>query len=424
MQSGEGTVEFFNNQVKMKTVYKVSTFAAVLAASTAGLVADPVESSLDSTFTKLEESVPGKFSVNARLRYESFDLDNGSPALDREGPSIRVRYGYTTPNFAGFMAMAEGETLSRVGGDHDDIHPADDAGDGTDLNQLWVAYKNEDFGNVKLGRQVYTLDDHRFVGHVGWRQNIQSFDALTAAYTATDKLVINGFYIDEVHTVSGDHNDLDAFGLNASLALHKALKLTAFMYNIEGQDNPAQSGDTIGVRATGSFAYEEVTFNYAFSLAQQEDNSESPTSYDAEYYAGDLSANFAGFTLGAGFEVLDAGFRTPLATLHKFNGFADVFLGASGTGLTNGLEDLYGYAGYSIPLSEQKSIPVKVIYHSFSPETGPSDYGTEIDIVASYELNKYLSLVGKYGNYDSDGGSGGVGGVDKDMFTFEMNFVF
>ncbi|MGJ8654227.1 MAG: alginate export family protein [Opitutaceae bacterium] len=408
----------------MKSVYKVSTLAAVLAASTSGLMADPVESSLDSAFGNLEESIPGKFSINARLRYESFDLDNGNPASDRDGTSIRVRYGYKTPDFSGFTAMVEGETLSRVGGEPADIHPADDAGDGTDLNQLWVAYKHEDFGNVKLGRQVYTLDDHRFIGHVGWRQNIQSFDALTAAYTATDKLVFNGFFIDEVHNVAGAHNDLDALGLNASVAFCKALKLTAFMYNIEGEDVVAQSSDTIGLRATGSFAVEDVTFNYAFSIAQQEDNSESPTSYDADYFAGDLSANIAGFTLGAGFEVLESGFRTPLATLHKFNGFADVFLGASGTGIANGLEDVYAYAGYSIPLGEKKSIPVKVIYHSFSPETGSGDYGDEIDIVASYQINKYLSLIGKYGSYDSDGGSGGVGGVDKDMFTFEMNFVY
>ena len=142
-------------------------------------MADSVESALDSAFAKVEETVLGKFSINARLRYESFDLDNGNPALDRDGTSIRVRYGYTTPDFSGFTAMVEGETLSRVGGDHDDIHPLDDAGDGTDLNQLWVQYKDAEYGSVKVGRQIYALDDHRFIGHVGWRQNIQTFDAAT-----------------------------------------------------------------------------------------------------------------------------------------------------------------------------------------------------------------------------------------------------
>jgi hypothetical protein len=31
----------------------------------------------------------------------------------------------------------------------------------------------------KIGRQVITMDNHRFVGHVGWRQDRQTFDALT-----------------------------------------------------------------------------------------------------------------------------------------------------------------------------------------------------------------------------------------------------
>jgi len=163
----------------MKKLYKLSTLAVSLVAGTSCLMADSVESALDSAFAKVEETVLGKFSINARLRYESFDLDNGNPALDRDGTSIRVRYGYTTPDFSGFTAMVEGETLSRVGGDHDDIHPLDDAGDGTDLNQLWVQYKDAEYGSVKVGRQIYALDDHRFIGHVGWRQNIQTFDAAT-----------------------------------------------------------------------------------------------------------------------------------------------------------------------------------------------------------------------------------------------------
>ncbi|MFQ3224349.1 MAG: hypothetical protein ACI8Z5_000597 [Lentimonas sp.] len=40
--------------------------------------------------------------------------------------------------FGGFNAMVEGETLSRLGGDHADIHPLDDAGDGIDFNQYWI----------------------------------------------------------------------------------------------------------------------------------------------------------------------------------------------------------------------------------------------------------------------------------------------
>jgi len=418
----------------MKSVYKLSTLAAIFSASSAGLLADPVESSLNSTFAKLEETVPGKFSIDARLRYESFDLSS-TPPNDRDGTSLRVRYGYTTPDFSGFTAMVEGETLTRVGGDVNDIHPLDEAGDGTDLNQLWVQYKDADYGSVKLGRQIYTLDDHRFIGHVGWRQNIQTFDAATAEYSGVDKLSIKPFYLAEQHAVNGTHNELEAYGLNVSYAFSKGFQLTGFYYDIEGDDvgNANASNQTIGLRAAGTFMIDELPFTYAASVAEQEDTGPSALNYDASYLAGDLSTKFVGITLGGGFEILEPGFRTPLATVHKFNGYADALLPLGG--FTNGLEDFYVYAGYTIPIGN--GINTKVIYHWFDSESGGApgqDGGTELDLVASYKINKYFSLLAKYGDYESDGGvgvgglGGGVGGLagalDKKMFTFEMNFKY
>lgn len=394
----------------------------ITAVSVSGLMADPVESSLDSTFGKLEETLPGKFNIDAVLRYEVFDLDNGLPANDRDGTSLRVRYGYTSPDFNGFTAMIEGETLTRVGGDAADIHPLDDAGDGTDLNQLWAQYKDADLGSIKLGRQIYALDDHRFIGHVGWRQNIQVFDAATFDYTGVKKLSVKGFYFAEQHAVNGTHNELDAFGLNVSYGFVDAFKLTGFLYDIEGDDvgNAAISNRTIGLRATGKVMLGEQAFIYSASIAEQEETGPAPVAFDAGYFAGDLSTKVGGVTLGAGFEMLEAGFRTPLATVHKFNGFADALLPV--VGFANGLEDYYVYVGYTIPVGN--GINAKVIYHDFSPETGAGDYGDEIDFVASYKFNKYFSALAKYGSYNSDGGSGGVGGFDKDMFTIELNFVY
>jgi hypothetical protein len=411
----------------MKKTYTKSLLTVLALAGSASFAsAESAEAFLDEQFKTLAETIPGKFNINMRNRYEVFDLDNGNPKSDRDGSSMRIRYGYTTPDFGGFTAMVEGETVTRLGGDHDDIHPLDAAGDGTDLNQAWVKYVDADYGSAKIGRQVYALDDHRFIGHVGWRQNIQTFDAATGEFSGIDKLSVKAFYLAEQNAVNGTHNELDATGLNAGYAFDKAFKLTGFVYNIEGDEerNENASNLTYGVRATGAFDMDEIKFAYSASIAEQEDTGPSNLSYDASYYAADLAATFStGITFGGGLEIMESNFRTPLATVHKFNGFADALLPLGG--FTNGLEDFYVYAGYKIPVGN--GIAVKAIYHWFDSESSGlkgQDGGEELDLVASYKVNKYLTLVSKYGDYDTDGGVGNTGALDKKMFTFEVNFIY
>ncbi len=403
---------------------QISLLVATAAAAGSAFAqsADPVETFLDEQFASLEQNVPGKFNIDSRTRYEVFN-NNTSPSDHRDGFSERVRYGYTTETYAGFNAMVEGETVTRLGGNHDDIHPLDDAGDGTDFNQYWIGYQNEDYGKAKVGRQIYTLDDHRFIGHVGWRQNIQTFDAATGSFTMVENLTVHGFYMDNVNRVNADNVKLDTSGANVNYKVADALNLTGFFYHIKSSDIADFSNDTAGIRATGKYQLDEVTLKYAFSYANQEDNSQSPEDLDADYWAGDVSATFEAFTGGVGFEVLGDGFRTPLATVHKFNGYADVFLPVKG--IDGGLQDLYAYVGYQIPVWDEKTIPVKVIYHSFDPDSGSVDYGDEIDFVASYKVNEYVSLMAKYGYYFADDEfAGGVGGADKGMFTFDVNFAY
>ena len=401
---------------------KITTNAYRIAATALAVVASPLTaeeeaaSPLSSAVSQLE-SIPGKFSLNTRLRYEEFETSS----KDTGGTSIRARYGYTTPSFNGFTAMVEGETLSRIGDDADELPGLDNAGDGTDLNQLWVQYKDADLGSAKLGRQIYVLDDHRFVGHVGWRQNIQTFDAFTGAVTAIDNLTLKAFYFDGVERVNSASDELDSFGLNLSYKFAPSAVLTAFYYDIENEDNDSFDSTTVGARYVGSTDAAGLGFKYALSYASQSDV--KPGGKEGDYYAADLSTAVSGITLGAGIEVLEAGFRTPLATVHKFNGFADKFAGRSITGgLTDGLEDFYVYAGYKIPVGN--GITTKVIYHDFSPESGSGKGGDEIDLVAAYKLNKYTKAVAKYGDYSADSGAAGSFAGDKRMFSFELNFIY
>jgi hypothetical protein len=369
--------------------------------------------------------LPGRVTVDSRLRYEEFEQAGG---LDVDGISHRIRYGFVSDDWSGLQLMAEGETLYAWGHGRD-LHPADNSGDGTELNQLWVSFRRGEGRALKVGRQIYTLDDHRFIGHVGWRQNIQTFDAITGEVGLPARVRLKGFFLDAVNTVTGSHNAIEAWGLNAKAPLWESLALTVFYYSIDGRtDMPAGSGNTLGIRLAGGIENDDMSMAIELSYARQWENAGFPgRDFGHDYGSLDVSLRKAGWTLGAGFEVLGGngihGFSTPLATLHKFNGFADVFLGASASGgLVNGLEDLHARIEYLVPIG--KGLRLTAIHHWFEPRRGTGDYGREVDLVASYAIGANWTLLGKYGRYSSLGGSGGVGAFDKKMLTLEANFMY
>lgn len=407
----------------MKTIKSKICSAAcglVLLAALPQLAADKVASSLDDFFEVVDDAFPGRISLNVRTRYESFK----TPAVNRNGFSQRLRYGYATPDFNGFGALVEGETLYGLNGS-ERMHPLDEAGSGTELNQLRVHYQNADYGRITLGRQIYTLDDQRFIGHVGWRQNIQTFDALTGAYTGIENFTANAFFIDRVKRVNGEGVDLDGLGLNLRYVFAPWIGVSAFYYSLDFDRVQAWSNDTYGVRVNGKFDTYDIGWTYAFSYAYQTDNSGSGNSnFSLDYFAGDLAATYSGVTLGAGFEFLEGdgteGFRTPLATVHAFNGHADKFLPIAG--FANGLDDRYIYASYRVPLG--KGIPIRVAHHWYRPENGPGRYGREFNVMGSYAFNKYFSTVAKFGDYRPASNAVGVGQGKKSMFSLELNFNY
>ena len=131
--------------------------------------------------------------------------------------------------------------------------------------------------------------------------------------------------------------------------------------------------------------------------ATQSDSGDSTLDYDADYYVIDGSAMAGPVTLGAGYEVLGAGdgvgFRTPLATLHKFQGWADMFLVTPG----EGIEDLYfSIAGKAGP------VDLQAIYHDFSASESSASFGSEIDLAATWPISQAFSAQLKYADFSSD----------------------
>jgi len=355
-----------------------------------------------------------KASLDVRARYEF----NETPSSEVNGYSVRTRLNLATGEYEGFKAFISLEDISF---NNPDDRPGLDVPT-TELNEIWFSYQG-----AKIGRQIFTLDDHRFIGHVGWRQNIQTFDAATYSFKAADNTKLTFAYLDAVHRINATSQDLTGLVINSNSKIGDNFTLSAFGYLLDFDRPVLASSDTYGFRGAGKIPGDDITYNYSFSYAIQMDNSGSMYDFDHDYFAGEFGAAFSGITLAAGVEILGAdgmsGFSTPLATVHKFNGFADSFAGTSlglGGGLPLGLEDYYVVFGF-----KAGDVPVKLFYHSFDTAKMGQHLGSEIDLVASYKLNDYVTLVGKFADYSTNGGAPvGYGTADKQVLTLEANLKF
>src|SRR5688572_26499544 len=135
---------------------------------------------------KIPEAIAkGKFNLNARLRYEY--VEQSTFDEEANAPTIRTRFGYTTAPLYGFQGMLEGENIAVIGSEKNynaagsnrtTDRPVVADPPTTELNQAWLSYNYTNWVTAKGGRQRIALDNHRFIGDVGWRQNMQTFDAM------------------------------------------------------------------------------------------------------------------------------------------------------------------------------------------------------------------------------------------------------
>ena len=122
-----------------------------------------------------------------------------------------------------------------------------------------------------------------------------------------------------------------------------------------------------------------------------------------------------------GYELLGSddgnyGFSTPLATLHKFNGWSDQFLNTPKEGLT----DLYASVGGKVAGGKWA-----VIYHKFDADEASAtvdDLGSEINAVYSKSFTKNYTAGIKLAAYSA--GDTTAGKVDTDKIWVWLNAKF
>lgn len=418
----------------MRTVLAVAAIAAPTALAQPALAApapkwgDPVNVSDDLTIDPI---------VAGRLRYEDVDQS----ATEAQAVTMRLRAGAEF-RMGQFAILAEAEGTLALADDYN-AFPFIIADQqrrpqysvvpdpmNVELNRLQFQYKLPT-ATFTLGRQRINLDDQRWVGSVGWRQNEQTFDAVRGE-AKVGPVTLDGTYAIGQRTVFGiDAGPRQAyqgeFFFGGAGVKAGPVNLKAFAYLLDYDDAffVANSSKTFGLRATAAVPLSPATrLNLAGSYARQSDYGGNPFDYSADYIAAEAGISFKALTLAAGYEKLGSdasaapggrALQTPMATLHKFNGWADVFL----TTPNAGLQDLYASVAYEF--DGVKALPglnAAAAYHSYDSDIGGLDYGDEWNASLGFKLGP-VGLLAKYASYGAKGF-----GVDTDKFWLQAEFAF
>jgi hypothetical protein len=364
--------------------------------------------------------------VDLRLRSETVDQD-GIP-LTATAVTLRGRLGFQTGNAWKTSLLAEAQLLTPLNSDYNDTlnhktqYPVVADPETYTLNRLQLTNTTLPGTTVILGRQRVNLDDQRFVGNSGWRQNEQTFDALRVTNKSIDSLTLDFLYLNQVNRVYGPDSPVGSYRGETFLgnAAYQTPfgKLTGFAYLLDFNEALGDSSQTFGVRFAGSRALHGVTLAYTASYAYQQEYADNPLNYDDDYYAFELGATYRGVNLSAGLDILGGngvkGFSTPIATLHKFQGTADKFL----TTPANGIDDRYVTLAYA-PKSfgDFNSLTASVTYHQFDSERLALDYGSEIDAQLQLTFRRF-ALMFKYADYQAD-----TFATDTSKFWLQLEFV-
>jgi hypothetical protein len=258
------------------------------------------------------EPIQIKPIVEARLRWEN--VDQG--ALDADAVTLRMRAG-AEARLGSLSLLAEGEgTVAPVNDYNAFPFPIDDRQrrpeyavvadpQNLELNRLQLQYKSKTV-TATVGRQRINLDDQRWVGSVGWRQNEQTFDAARGE-AKLGPVSLDLTYAIAQRTISGEdagprtsfRGDFVFAGLGSKLGPVEG-KLFSYLLDYNEDFFLANSSQTYGGFLGGTFPVKAAKLSFRASYARQSDYGGNPFGYAADYWSFEGGAKMAGFTLAGG----------------------------------------------------------------------------------------------------------------------------
>lgn len=348
----------------------------------------------------------GKASLGFRYRYE--EVDQADFGKDAKASTARARMTWNSAAAGAVTLGIETDYALTLGIDSFNSttngrtqYPVVADPEGFDLNQAFVKYADGPV-TVTAGRQRINHGTQRMVGGVAFRQNEQTYDAIRVERDG-EGVAWEYTYLHNVNRIFGPgdgaqpgdwYGNSHLFRATADPADNHALAAFAYLLDFQNANGPQFSNATYGVEYQASMD----VLNLHASIARQSDWGDNPLAFDVFYYSiqGDLALD--PFTLTLGLQHLGSddgavGFRTPIGTLHKWQGWTDRFLGTP----DDGVQDRWLAAGARLGKAN-----VTLVYHDFRGDEGGADYGSETGVSLTYPIRDNLDLLAKAARYSAE----------------------
>lgn len=364
-----------------------------------------------------------RYSADVRIRYGTIDDNINKNANTLTG---RLLLTLRTPEVRNFRAVFAAEHVNDFG-----INTYNDGGtngrteyatevdpSGTEMDEAYVEYAGEST-LVRYGRQYINHGalPQRYLGTVAWRQNHQTYDALSVDAKIGDKFRLESALVEKVYRVLGrDHPnrgarewDLDGIAIRASYEWPGQGTLTGYLYNLDFDENVSLSSRTMGFAFEGPCFKDGAKFGWSGPCKGEiaiQSSIDDGLDFDSLLHIhSSIGVDFSNFrkenstgSVALKFTLLEGdgrySFKMPLATLHGYAGAADKFLVNTPSG---GLIDLEirakeRFLGWDVTLG----------IHRFDPDLAylPT-YGTEVDIAATRTIGKYKWIL-KFADYHAN----------------------
>ncbi len=429
----------------------------------AGAITQPGISSAEETSiastTLLDAIKAGKPMTSFRLRYESVDQDAFQPApnankkLDTaHALTLRSLIGWQTAPFKNFSFAAQVTDVHEFTDDFNDRrNNLSEPGKAnypnivdpgyTDINQLFVDWTGISHTRLRLGRQQLNLDNVRFIGDIGFRQDMQVFDGVSVLNTSIPDTEVFAAHFGKVRQINTELRDGNIDIINARYRLSPSESLIGYGYFINvanlSQNNgsptapsfAAQGGNglgasqdlvktattdagsrTFGVRLDGARKLNnDWKALYTAEYAKQDDYKGGSDLIDAHYFKLGGGVAYGAWSLRIDHEVLSSNdgkyaFQTPLGTNHLFQGWADQFLVTPRQGikdtfvtLSTSVEKAKIYAEYHVFYADEnyETLGSTVANRKFG-----NKYGSEFDASVFYPFTDKFSGKLEYARFN------------------------